>query len=140
MSILNDHRRCLELLDSGDADKQKLVRENLQSFKMTFGKHKGKSFRDIFFNDNKYVWWVCNKASQDSPTIKLFQRYCQANKPDKSFKSIMKVYTDRKYKIPEYSHMRVCEQRQAMCHHCDHYVDVKETLQGDECAVCGFSI
>lgn len=139
MSIFNDHRRCLELLDSED-DKRKLVSENMRTCTMTFGKHKGKYFKDIFVNDQKYVWWVCNKASLNSPTIKLFKRYCEKNKTDaKSVKPVMNFYVKNNYEIPERVQMRAYDQV-SRCRHCEEYVNVKETIHGHECSVCGFEM
>ena len=63
MSMFNDHRRCLEILDGDDEEKRKLVQDNLKDFEMTFGKHKGKSFRHIFTSDTKYVWWATKRFS-----------------------------------------------------------------------------
>ncbi len=140
MSIFNDHRRCLELLDGDDDEKRKLVQDNIKNIKMTFGKHKGKSFRDIFFCDSKWVWWACNKASPESPTIKLFKRYCDLNKVQgKSIKPIMKIYVEKNYVIPERVQFRRTQTREMFCRLCDYQVEVKETLRGDECSVCGFS-
>lgn len=143
MSIFNDHRRCLEILDSDDTDKRKLVENNIANIKMTFGKHKGKTFRDIFFTDAKYVWWVNNKASLDTSTLKLFKKYCDSNKTDsKTIKPILKVYTEKGYKIPPVNNTRVYKQykqREAFCRLCDYIVDVKETFSGDECSVCGYA-
>ena len=138
MSIFNDHRRCLEILDGEDEEKRKLVQDNMKNIKMTFGKHKGKSFRDIFVCDTKWVWWACNK-SPESPTIKLFKIYCDSNKVEKSIKNIMKIYVDKKYVIPERVQFRRTQSREMFCRLCDYRVEVKETITGDECSVCGFS-
>ena len=140
MSIFNDHRRCLELLDGDDEDKRKLVQENIKNIKMSFGKHKGQTFRDIFVGDSKWVWWACNKATSDSPTMKLFKRYCDSNKPQKTIKPIMKIYLEKQYKIPERQHMRLTACKEMYCRLCDFRVEVKETFTGDECSVCGFAL
>ena len=140
MSIFNDHRRCLELLDGEDEDKRKLVQENIKNLKMTFGKHNGKSFREIFFGDNKWVWWACNKSTSDSATMKLFKRYCDSNKIEgKTIKPIMKIYAQKQYKIPDMDHFRRTVSREMYCRLCEYHVEVKETFTGEECSVCGFA-
>ena len=36
MSIFNDHRRCLDLLDGDDEEKRQLVKDNIKNIKITF--------------------------------------------------------------------------------------------------------
>lgn len=141
MSLFNDHRRCLEILDGDDEDKRRLVHENIKNIKMTFGKHKGKTFRDILVHDTKWVWWACNMASSQSATLKLFKRYCDSNKIDgKGIKPIMKIYIDKGYKLPEKEHFRRTEPREMYCRFCDFHTEIKESFSGDECSVCGLAL
>lgn len=141
MSIFNDHRRCLEALDSDDDDARKLVRENLATIKMTIGKHKGKTFQNIFLNQTNYVWWVCNLSTSKSPTLLLFKRYCDGKNPqNKEIKPIMKLYQERNYKIPENKYMRHVSRTEAFCRFCDSTVDVKEKLDANVCSVCDMVI
>ena len=143
MSIFSDHTRCLDILTSDDPDAEdarKLVKDGLKNVKMTLGKHRGKTFFDIFVNQKGYVWWLTNQAKSKNPTILLFKKYCEMNGvSDKSLKPIIDVYTRNDFKIPESAYMKFVERREAFCRLCDAMVAVKEKIRGSECSVCGFA-
>ncbi len=144
MSICNDHGRCLDLLRSDDEAKIKLVKDNLARCKMNFGKHKGRTFQEIFVSDSRYTWWVCNKADKKGSSFQLFKEYCQSLQGEKGIKPILQVYSKKEYKQPPAirtckSAMRTCEPIERFCRLCGDYVSAKETFHGEECSVCGFS-
>lgn len=140
MSLLNDHKRCASIL-AGDGDEEKVafVKDNLGAVVMSFGKHKGKSFRQIQTADPSYVWWVCNRAETKNSTMHLLKIYLKSFETRKpTIKRIIEVYESRDCKIPK-APMRQCEQMILFCRFCDEEVSVKETFSGNECSVCGFS-
>jgi len=139
MSLFNDHRRCLEILcGDDDEESRKLIEENLKNFKITFGKHRGETFKAVVLNHPTYVWWVCNKAKLSSPSMALFKKYCDMNPNEKKgIRSIMKVYTDKGFKNPPKEFLKHVDAREMFCRLCNSKVTVKETFHGDACSVCG---
>lgn len=158
MSLFNDHARCLAILDGGDEKKRQMVLDNQGNMKITFGKQKGKTFRDIFKKESGFVWWVCNKAPLKAPTLALFKKYCERMKSggpetetkmkrlQKSFRLRIRNRSSKTNEMQEVSEcpfsraVRLTPQKNEHCRFCGEIVDVRETFFGEECTVCGFSL
>lgn len=71
---------------------------------INFGKHKGRTFKDIFDNELSYCKWIINNEdSNPDPYFITFQRYCRKNSKNFNINEDSNVITFGQYKNRKFS-------------------------------------
>jgi hypothetical protein len=65
------------LAKHGKTPKTEDVRFESEKQRMTFGRHKGKTFEDIFNDDPLYVCWVLKTSADTRKYFNKFYTYCK---------------------------------------------------------------
>ena len=143
MSILNDPKRCLDIVQSDDVEKRKLIYTLLPDMRMSFGKHKNKSFKNVWAVDPKWSKWACDNLASKSNVICLFKKYIEPFQ-----KPVLPVYVKRvrptessiRDIMTRSKYMRYEDRKEVYCNQCESLVEVKETFSCDVCSVCSFPL